>query len=128
MSGSGGGCASSSGPNGSTDQLASTSCDAAASAGNWHARPLETRVALGGSPTAPCLPWLCQIASSSRSACLPSQPVAPHNPPNRRIRDPYVRWCGRGGVARLPPIPMCAEYERQLGGGSPLSSLMAAKD
>jgi hypothetical protein len=23
---------------------------------------------------------------------------------------------------------LCAEYERQLGGGSPLSSLMAAKD
>ena len=20
--------------------------------------------------------------------------------------DPYVRWCGRGGVARLPPIPI----------------------
>src|SRR6516225_11886130 len=22
--------------------------------------------------------------------------------------DPYVRWCGRGGVARLPPIPIAA--------------------
>src|SRR5258705_11047019 len=21
--------------------------------------------------------------------------------------DPYVRWCGRGGAARLPPIPIC---------------------
>lgn len=28
------------------------------------------------------------------------------NPPNRRIRDPYVRWCGRKGVARLLPIPI----------------------
>jgi hypothetical protein len=26
------------------------------------------------------------------------------------------------------PLVLCAEYERQLGGGSPLSSLMAAKD
>ena len=26
--------------------------------------------------------------------------------PNRRIRDPYVRWCGRGGAVRLPPIPI----------------------
>jgi hypothetical protein len=26
--------------------------------------------------------------------------------PNRRIRDPYVRWGGRGGVARPPPIPI----------------------
>src|SRR5260370_7242258 len=22
--------------------------------------------------------------------------------------DPYVRWCGRGGAARLPPIPIAA--------------------
>jgi hypothetical protein len=27
-------------------------------------------------------------------------------PPNRRIRDPYVRWCGRGEVVRPPPIPI----------------------
>jgi hypothetical protein len=26
--------------------------------------------------------------------------------------DPYARWCGRGGAARLPPIPMCAEHVR----------------
>jgi hypothetical protein len=25
--------------------------------------------------------------------------------------DPYVRWCGRGGAARLPPIPiLCARW------------------
>ena len=24
--------------------------------------------------------------------------------------DPYVRWCGRGGAERLPPIPMCAGH------------------
>src|ERR1700738_2335380 len=22
--------------------------------------------------------------------------------------DPYVRWCGRGGAVRLPPIPICS--------------------
>jgi hypothetical protein len=22
------------------------------------------------------------------------------------VRDPYARWCGRGGVARRPPIPI----------------------
>jgi RNA-directed DNA polymerase len=27
-------------------------------------------------------------------------------PPNRRIRAPYVRWCGRGEVARPPPSPI----------------------
>ena len=38
--------------------------------------------------------------------------------PNRRIRDPYVRWCGRGEAVRSPPIPIRAnrdEHERQVG-------------
>ena len=42
----------------------------------------------------------------------PAEPVRrltqPLNPPNRRIRDPYVRWCGRAGAARFPPIPISA--------------------
>ena len=25
---------------------------------------------------------------------------------NRRVRDPYARWCGRGGTVRCPPIPI----------------------
>jgi hypothetical protein len=25
--------------------------------------------------------------------------------PNRRIRDPYVRWCGRGGGREAHPYP-----------------------
>src|SRR6266849_1613003 len=25
--------------------------------------------------------------------------------------DPYVRWCGRGGAARLPPIPISGTFE-----------------
>src|SRR5580692_6719270 len=33
-----------------------------------------------------------------------------------------------GKAARLAASFMCAEYERRLGGGSPLSSLMTAKD
>ena len=28
------------------------------------------------------------------------------NLPNRRIRDPYVRWCGRGEAVRPLPIPI----------------------
>src|SRR6516165_3367399 len=27
-------------------------------------------------------------------------------PSNRRVRDPYARWCGRSGTARCPPIPI----------------------
>ncbi len=38
-------------------------------------------------------------------------PVGVHTPPrlhlpNRRIRDPYVRWCGRGEAVRPLPIPI----------------------
>src|SRR6202011_3353225 len=25
--------------------------------------------------------------------------------------DPYVRWCGRGGAVRLPPIPIFGTFE-----------------
>ena len=41
--------------------------------------------------------------------------------------DPHVRWCGRGGAVRLPPIPMCAEHVRQLEGESPFHNLMEVK-
>src|ERR1700704_1788481 len=36
----------------------------------------------------------------------------------------------RTGAAGSPPggFPLCAEHDRELGGGSPLSSLMVAKD
>ena len=36
------------------------------------------------------------------------------------VRDPYARWCGRAGAARLPPIPMFARHVCQLEGASPL--------
>ena len=26
------------------------------------------------------------------------------------VRDPYARWCGRGGTVRCPPIPINAPY------------------
>ena len=38
-------------------------------------------------------------------------------PSNRRGTDPYARWCGRGGVARRPPIP--------IDGGEHSASLMS---
>src|SRR5262249_13298766 len=34
--------------------------------------------------------------------------------PNRRIRDPYVRWWGRGGAVRLPPIPIRPNQPRAM--------------
>jgi transposase len=40
------------------------------------------------------------------------------NPPNRRGTDPYARWCGRGGIARCPPIPIdCRRIQRHPGSG-----------
>ena len=39
-------------------------------------------------------------------ACSPWIRWRALNPPNRRGTDPYARWCGRGGVARRPPIPI----------------------
>ena len=54
-----------------------------------------------GGPTGPAQPVfrrprspppLCSCSSLTRS--------------NRRGTDPYARWCGRGGTARGPPIPI----------------------
>src|SRR5947209_4313405 len=112
-SGPGGGCAPSPGSSGSTDRLASPSCDAAASAGTWRQKPPEAHVAPGGSRIAPRLLSLCQIPSSVHSAWLLSRrrgPLEPIEPPDT---DPYVRWCGRGGVARRPPIPIATPYPTQ---------------
>ena len=39
-------------------------------------------------------------------ACSPWRRWWTLNPPNRRGTDPYARWCGRGGIARCPPIPI----------------------
>src|SRR5271168_5053440 len=54
-----------------------------------------------GGPTGPAQPLfrrtqaappLCRCSSLTQS--------------NRRGTDPYARWCGRGGIARCPPIPI----------------------
>ena len=54
-----------------------------------------------GGPTSPAQPLL-RLARSPPTPCLyPSLTQS-----NRRVRDPYARWCGRGGTARCPPIPI----------------------
>src|SRR5262245_29924045 len=112
MNGSGGGCAPSPGSSGSADELASQSCDAAASAGTWRHKPPAAHVAPGGSRTAPHSPLLCQIASSVRSASLLSRQRGPLNPPNRRIR---TRTSGGvGGVASQDAPLSRLESERRL--------------
>src|SRR5258706_3680187 len=52
-----------------------------------------------GGPTGPAQPLL-RLTQSPPTLCLcPSLTQC-----NRRGTDPYARWCGRGGIARCPPI------------------------
>src|SRR5438105_3863197 len=54
-----------------------------------------------GGPTGPAQPLL-RVTRPSPTPCLwPSLTQS-----NRRGTDPYARWCGRGGIARCPPIPI----------------------
>jgi hypothetical protein len=43
--------------------------------------------------------------------------------PNRRIRDPYVRWCGRGEAVRPLPIPIRPQNTTMRGKARCLSSV-----
>jgi type IV secretory pathway VirB10-like protein len=49
----------------------------------------------------------CAITFSTLSACLASTLRVEAQPGRTaELRDPYARWCGRGGAARRPPIPI----------------------
>jgi len=69
--------------------------------------------------TPPCI-LPCPTLSSPPSACLPLW-SGPHNPMNRRVRDPHARWWGERGAARLLPIPILrgAETKAWMRGSSP---------
>jgi hypothetical protein len=42
---------------------------------------------------------------------VPERPALQPNPGRTAVvRDPYARWCGRGGTVRCPPIPINARY------------------
>jgi len=49
----------------------------------------------------------CAIPFSTLSACL-AFTLRVEAQPGRtaEVRDPYARWCGRGGAVRRPPIPI----------------------
>ena len=93
------------GSSGRMDTLASRNCDAGASAGTWRRKPPAALMARGGSATAQRSPSALPNAFFSRSAWLPRR-AATANPAEPPYTDPYVRWCGRGGAVRLPPIPI----------------------
>jgi hypothetical protein len=47
-----------------------------------------------------------QVLPGTRSAEVGERIGDRPNQPNRRVRDPYARWCGRRGSVRVPPIPI----------------------
>jgi hypothetical protein len=58
-------------------------------------------VRTSGRPTGPAQPVLRRPRSSPPLCSCPGLTRS-----NRRGTDPYARWCGRGGAARRPPIPI----------------------
>src|SRR5277367_5760478 len=61
-----------------------------------------------GGPTGPAQP-LFRRTQSAPTLCLCSGLTQS----NRRGTDPYARWCGRGGTARCPPIPISGWLDRE---------------
>ena len=53
-------------------------------------------------------PWRSQLSKARRrrTECPRRRLIRS----NRRGTDPYARWCGRGGTARCPPIPINPPY------------------
>ena len=80
----------------------------------WNAAEIQYSLALdpayqGETPVGGCQgtePVVAKPAPQS-PALAPTPCWCPSlTPSNRRVRDPYARWCGRGGAARCPPIPI----------------------
>ena len=67
----------------------------------WFTNGALAHVRTSGGPASPTQ-RLFRVARSSPNLC--ARPSLTRS--NRRVRDPYARWCGRGGVARRPPIPI----------------------
>ena len=105
-SGPGAGFAPSPGRTGSVGALASRRCAAAGSARPWRPRPLAAPMARGGSAIARHCRSRYPTPSSAESASHPSPQAMPLKFVEPPCTDPYARWCGRGGAARLPPIPI----------------------
>ena len=75
----------------------------------WFTHRSLAYVRTPGGPTSPAQ-RLFQLPRSSPNLC--ARPSLTRS--NRRDTDPYARWCGRGGVARRPPIPINPQELRRL--------------
>ena len=69
-----------------------------------HGHLANVRTPVG--PTGAAQP-LFRLARSSPNLC--ARPSLTRS--NRRGTDPYARWCGRGGAARHPPIPILGRFD-----------------
>src|SRR5437762_3344800 len=67
----------------------------------WLADRVLAHVRTSGGPTGPAQPVFRRPRYSPTLCCCSSLTRS-----NRRGTDPYARWCGRGGAARCPPIPI----------------------
>ena len=73
---------------------------------SWFTNWALAHVRTSGGPTSPTQ-RLFRVARSSPNLC--ARPSLTRS--NRRGTDPYARWCGRGGVARRPPIPISRQLQ-----------------
>ena len=95
------------GGSGGTGQNASRSCAVEAFRSSLpRLRPVHRRGS-GACRDIRRFKWHCATTSSILSA-YPDSTLHAEAQPGRtaEVRDPYARWCGRGGAARLPPIPI----------------------
>jgi RNA-directed DNA polymerase len=82
----------------------------------WRQQPPAAPGAPGGSAIARPSPSPYPTPYSNRSALQPLRYLGQLSSVEPPYTDPYVRWCGRGGAARLPPIPIAGLWNT----GSPL--------
>jgi Group II intron, maturase-specific domain len=95
------------GGSGRTGTIASRSCAVEAFQNSLpRSRPVRRR-ASGACQDTRHFRRHCAITFSTLSACLAFTSRVEAQPGRTaEVRDPYARWCGRGGAVRRPPIPI----------------------
>jgi len=75
--------------------------------GRPYRRDKQRVLATIGIPAAPPGDEQCILGTSGSKEILQAVSTSSHLT-EPRDADPHVRWCGRGGVARPPPIPIAS--------------------
>ena len=96
---------------------ASRSCAVEVLQGSLLRSPRAHRRGLGECQDIPRFKRHYATTYSILSACLASTLRIEAQPGRTaEVRDPYARWCGRGGAARRPPIPIIDPLQTSLSG------------